>query len=62
MLVGGCACVWDVVRGCLWMARQLCAKGNVVVVVFGGGAAGGGGGGEDGGGGGGAGAGWCGKR
>ena len=62
MLVGGCACVWAVVRGWLWMVRQLCARENVAVVVFGGGAAGGGGGGEDGGGGGGAGAGWGGKR
>lgn len=62
VLVGGCACVWAVVRGWLWMVRQLCARVNVAVVVGGGGAAGGGGGGEDGGGGGGAGAGWCGKR
>ena len=62
VLVGGCACVWAVVRGWLWMVRQLCARVNVAVVVFGGGAAGGGGGGEDGGGGGGAGAGWGGKR
>ena len=62
VLVGGCACVWAVVRGWLWMVRQLCARVNVAVVVFVGGAAGGGGGGEDGGGGGGAGAGWGGKR
>ena len=61
-MVGGCACVWAVVRGWLWMGRQLGARVNVAVVVFGGGAAGGGGGGEDGGGGGGAGAGWGGKR
>ena len=62
VLVGGCACVWAVVRGWLWTVRQLCARVNAAVVVFGGGAAGGGGGGEDGGGGGGAGAGWGGKR
>ena len=53
--------MWAVVRGWLWMVRQLCARVNVVVVL-GGGAAGGGGGGEDGGGGGGAGARWGGKR